>query len=59
MPRSLFRLSDEACAAIAPHDQPDARRVDVSRVISGIIPVLKRGGRWADAPAEHGPPTTV
>jgi transposase len=62
MSRSLFWLSDEAWAAIAPHlpqNQPGARRVDDRRVISGIIHVLKSGCRWADVPADYGPPTTV
>jgi transposase len=57
MSRSLFWLSDEAWAAIAPHlpqNQPGARRVDDRRVISGIIHMLKCGGRWADCPSpEH------
>ena len=62
MSRSLFWLSDEAWAAIEPHlpqNQPGARRVDDRRVISGIIHMLKCGGRWADVPPEYGPPTTV
>jgi transposase len=62
MSRSLFWLSDDAWAAIAPHlpkNQPGARRVDDRRVISGIIHMLKCGGRWQDCPREYGPPTTV
>jgi transposase len=62
MSRLLFWLSDDAWAAIAPHlpqNQPGARRVDDRRVISGIIHMLKCGGRWADVPPEYGPPTTV
>ena len=62
MSRSLFWLSDEAWAAIEPHlpkNQPGARRVDDRRVISGIIHMLKCGGRWQDCPSEYGPPTTV
>jgi transposase len=58
----LFWLSEEAWAAIEPHlpkNQPGARRVDDRRVISGIIHMLKCGGRWADCPAEYGPSTTV
>ncbi len=57
MSRSLFWLSDEAWAAIEPHlpkNQPGARRV-----FSGIIHMLKCGGRWADCPTEYGPSTTV
>jgi len=59
---SLFWLSDEAWAAIEPHlpqNQPGARRVDDRRVISGIVHMLKSGGRWADCPTEYGPATTV
>lgn len=62
MSRSLFWLSDEAWAAIEPHmpkNQPGARRVDDRRVISGIIHMLKCGGRWADCPSEYGPSTRV
>lgn len=59
---SLFWLSDEAWSAIEPHlptNQPGARRVDDRRIISGIIHMLKCGGRWQDVPAVYGPPTTV
>lgn len=62
MSRSLFWLSDEAWAVIEPHlpkNQPGARRVDDRRVISGIIHMLKRGGRWVDCPPEYGLSTTV
>lgn len=62
MSGSLFWLSDEAWAVIAPHlptNQPGARRVDDRRVISGIIHMLKCGGRWADCPPAYGPSTTV
>jgi transposase len=58
----LFWLSDEAWAAIEPHlpkNQPGARRVDDRRVISGIIHVLKTGGRWRDCPKDYGPHTTI
>ena len=34
-------------------------RVDDRRVISGIIHVLKSGGRWVDAPASYGPRKTL
>lgn len=58
----LFWLSDEAWAAIEPHlprNQPGARRVDDRRVISGIVHVLKSGGRWRDCPKDYGPRTTI
>ena len=56
-----FWLSDEQFARIAPH-LPTTRgkpRVDDRRVISGIIHVLKSGGRWVDAPAIYGPKKTL
>jgi transposase len=62
MSKSLFWLSDNAWAAIEPHlpkNQPGARRVDDRRVISGIVHMLKCGGRWQDCPSEYGPSTTV
>jgi transposase len=58
----LFWLSDEQWAVIGPFmptNRPGARRVDDRRVISGIIHMLKIGGRWRDCPAAYGPPTTV
>ena len=33
--------------------------MDDRRVISGIINVLKSGGRWIDAPPEYGPRKTL
>ena len=62
MSKSLFWLSDEAWAVIAPHlpqNQPGARRVDDRRVISGIVHMLRSGGRWRDCPAAYGPYTTI
>jgi transposase len=58
----LFWLSDAAWAAIEPHlphGKPGKPRVDDRRVISGILHILKTGGRWRDVPAEYGPPTTI
>ena len=46
-----FWLTDEQFAKIALHLLTDTRgkaRVDDRRVISGIIHVLKSGGRWTD-----------
>ena len=58
-----FWLTDEQFAKIAPHLPTDTRgkaRVDDRRVISGIVHVLKSGGRWADAPREvYGPKKTL
>lgn len=62
MAGSLFWLSDAAWAAIEPHlpkNQPGARRVDDRRVISGVVHMLKCGGRWQDCPSDYGPSTTV
>ncbi|ASR51046.1 transposase [Blastomonas fulva] len=62
MSRSLFWLSDQAWAAIEPHlprNQLGARPVDDRRVISGIIQMLKCGGRRADYPPEYGPSAMV
>ena len=58
-----FWLTDEQFAQIAPHLPNDTRgkeRVDDRRVISGIVHVLKSGGRWTDAPREvYGPKKTL
>ena len=62
MDRELFWLSDVQFAKIAPHLPTDTRgkpRVDDRRVISGIIQVLKSGGRWIDAPPDYGPRKTL
>lgn len=57
-----FWLSDRQWAALEPllpQNQPGARRVDDRRVLSGIVPMLKNGGRWQDCPSCYGPPTTI
>jgi transposase len=57
-----FWLSDEQFRRLAPLLPTDTRgvpRVDDQRVISGIIHVLKSGGRWADAPPIYGPRKTL
>src|SRR3954451_4371553 len=57
-----FWLSDEQFARIAPLLPTDTRgkpRVDDRRVISGIVHVLKSGGRWVDAPPVYGPRKTL
>lgn len=62
MTADLFWLSDEQWAVLEPFmptNRPGARRVDDRRVVSGIVHVLKSGGRWRDCPAEYGPRTTV
>jgi transposase len=62
MNRNCFWLTDAQFAKIKPHLPTDTRgkaRVDDRRVISGIVHVLKSGGRWADAPPEYGPRKTL
>ena len=60
--RDLFWLSDEAWSVLDPHlpkNQPGKPRVDDRRVISGILHILKTGGRWRDVPPEYGPAKTI
>ncbi len=62
MNRDQFWLTDAQFAKIASHLPTDTRgkpRVDDRRVISGIVHVLKSGGRWIDAPLEYGPKKTL
>jgi transposase len=44
---------------LLPNKVRGVARVDDRRVISGIIHVLKSGGRWVDAPACYGPRKTL
>ncbi len=60
--RDLFWLSDKAWAALGPrlpHNQPGKPHVDARRVISGILHILKTGGRWRDMPPEYGLAKTI
>src|SRR5215212_1655607 len=62
MNRDYFWLSEAQFARVAPHLPTDTRgkpRVDDRRVISGIVQVLKSGGRWVDAPDVYGPHKTL
>ena len=62
MNRDHFWLTDAQFAKIAPHLPTNTRgkaRVDDRRVISGIVHVLKSGGRWVDAPSVYGPRKTL
>lgn len=62
MNRDQFWLADAQFSKIDPHLPTDTRgkaRVDDRRVISGIVQVLKSGGRWVDAPSEYGPKKTL
>lgn len=62
MNRNHFWLTAEQFARLEPLLPTDTRgkpRVDDRRVISGIIHVLKTGGRWVDAPEVYGPHKTL
>jgi transposase len=62
MRSDLFWLSETQFAKVSPLLPTDTRgkpRVDDRRMISGIVQVLKSGGRWVDAPAEYGPRKTL
>ena len=62
MIRDHFWLTDTQFAKIEPHLPTGTRgkpRVDDRRVISGIVHVLKSGGRWIDAPPVYGPRKTL
>jgi transposase len=59
---SRLFLTEAQFAKLKPHLPTDTRgkpRVDDRRVISGIIHVIKSGGRWVDAPAAYGPRKTL
>ena len=58
----LFWFSDVRSARIEPllpRTTRGMKRVDDRRVLSGIVHVIKSGGRWADAPREYGPKKTL
>ena len=61
MNQDCLWFTDEQFAKIEPHLPTDhgKPRVDDRRVISGIIYVLKSGGRWVDAPRLYGPHKTL
>ena len=44
---------------LLPRGRRGAPRVDDRRVISGIVHMLRSGGRWRDCPAAYGPYTTI
>ena len=59
---SEFWLSEaqfERLRPLLPNKARGVARVDDRRVISGIIHVVKSGGRWVDAPACYGPRKTL
>jgi transposase len=62
MNRDCFWLTKNQFARLKPLLPSDTRgkpRVDDRRVISGIVHVLKSGGRWIDAPDVYGPHKTL
>jgi transposase len=62
MRANLFWLSDEQWAKInplIPMNRPGPKPQNNRRILSGIIHVLKTGGRWQDCPPGYGPCTTV
>lgn len=62
MNRDYFWLTEDQFARLEPLLPTDTRgkpRVDDRRVISGIVHVLKSGGRWVDAPSIYGPHKTL
>ena len=62
MNRGCFWLTEDQFSRLAPLLPSDTRgkpRVDDRRVISGIVHVLKSGGRWTDAPVVYGPHKTL
>ena len=62
MNRNHFWLTEDQFArleALLPTDTRGKPRVDDRRVISGIVHVLKSGGRWVDAPDAYGPRKTL
>jgi transposase len=62
MNRDCFWLTEDQFARLSvllPTDTRGKPRVDDRRVISGIVHVLKSGGRWVDAPPIYGPRKTL
>ena len=62
MNRDHFWLTKDQFArleGLLPTDTRGKPRVDDRRVISGIVHVLKSGGRWVDAPEDYGPRKTL
>jgi len=60
--QEAYWLSDAEWAAIEPRlprGRRGAHRVDDRRVISGIVHMLRSGGRWRDCPPVYGPYTTI
>jgi transposase len=57
-----FWLSDRQwrrLEPLLPNKPRGVPRVDDRRVVSGIVHVLRSGGRWIDAPSAYGPGKTL
>ena len=62
MMSEIFWLSEKQFSRLKPLLTTGTRGValvDDRRVISGIVHVLKTGGRWVDAPSGYGPRKTL
>jgi transposase len=62
MAKAVYLLSDvewHRIEPLLPRGRRGAHRVDDRRVISGIVFMLRSGGRWRDCPAAYGPCTTI
>jgi transposase len=62
MGKGLYWISDAEWARLEPlmpRGRRGAHRVDDRRVISGIVYMLRSGGRWRDCPPAYGPYTTI
>ena len=55
----LSKEQFERLRPLLPNKVRGVARVDDRRVISGIIHVVKSGGRWVDVPACYGPRKTL
>lgn len=58
---NLFWLTDEQMEWLRPFfpKSHGKLRVDVRRVLSGIVFFNRNGLQWCDAPRENGPPKTL
>lgn len=58
----LFWFTDTQWSRIEPllpRNTRGMKRIDDRRVLSGIVHVLKSGGRWGDCPKDYGPKKTL
>ena len=57
--REITALGHETRLIPPVYVKPGKPRVDDQRLISGILHILKTGGRWRDVPPEYGPAKTI